>query len=270
MKTSLNSHLTIDKNFKDSHPALLQGAMDSEIQLLVSFLEDVTKETIFDYPFYKGFCNGHPVIVQKTFQGMTNAAASTMLAIEHFSPAFIINQGICGGHSPKLHRGDLLLGQDIINYSNFKIGMTDASNPLIGCECIGCEIPKDFPKTSDNQNTASGEKTTRFFSDEALLRIAESTPMPDGCQNMLTGTIASADAWLDRKDLIALMNETFGTCGEDMETASVAQLCLAYKIPLLSIRMLSNTRVHDEEYDESVADRLQEYTWNVLCNILKP
>jgi len=91
-------------------------------------------------------------------------------------------------------------------------------------------------------------------------------PHPNGCVH--SGKISSADAWLDRKDLISLMNKTFDSCGEDMETASVAQLCHCFAVPLLSIRMLSNTRVHDEEYDESVTHTLQEYTLQVLDGIL--
>ena len=201
---------------------------------------------------------------------MTNAAAATMLAIEHYSPALIINQGICGGHSPSLHRGDILLGQEIMNYSNLKIEATGSSNPLTGCQVIGCEIPSrdDMPDMVTDPETGA-TKITLFRSDDSLIRIAHSCPHPVKGGNILIGKIASADAWLDRKDLIRLMHETFGTCGEDMETASAAQLCHMFRIPFLSVRMLSNTRVHDEEFDETVAESLQEYTMQVLGAILR-
>ncbi len=243
-------------------PILIQGAMDSEICHLLDALDDYHEEDCYGFSFFAGTHQNHPVIVSKTYQGMTNAAAATMLAIEHFSPALIINQGICGGHDPVLHRGDILLGKEIINYSNFKIGMTESRNPLKGCESIGCEV---FSPASP---ATSSKKATCFYSDPALLALAQSCPHPVAPGHIITGKIASADAWLDRKDLIALMNKTFGTCGEDMETASVAQLCHCFGVPFLSIRMLSNTRVHDEEFDETVAETLQEYTLRLIDEIL--
>ncbi len=241
---------------------LIQGAMDSEICHLLTQMDSYQEEELFGFPFFVGTYHKHSVIISRTYQGMTNAAAATMLAIEHFSPALIINQGICGGHSPALHRGDILLGKEIMNYSNFKIGPAQDDNPLSGCMAIGCEV------FSPAAPATSTKKAGCFYSYPALLKIAQNCPHPTVPGHIITGTIASADAWLDRKDLIALMHETFGTCGEDMETASVAQLCHCYDIPLLSIRMLSNTRVHDEEYDETVAEILQEYTLKVVDEIL--
>ena len=250
--TDLNEH----------RPILIQGAMDSEICYLLQALDEYSEEDHFGFSFFVGSYQKHPVIVAKTYQGMTNAAASTMLAIEHYAPALIINQGICGGHAPALHRGDILLGKEIINYSNLKIGTTNSKNVLQGCSSIGCEV---FSPASP---ATGAKKVDCFYSHPGLLAIAQACPHPLSQSTVMTGKIASADAWLDRKDLISLMHETFGTCGEDMETASVAQLCHCLNVPLLSIRMLSNTRVHDEEYDENVAEPLQEYTMRVVDEIL--
>lgn len=249
-------------SLKEGKPIFIQGAMDSEICHLLQSLDDYHEEELFGFSFFSGTHQKQPVIVSKTYQGMTNAAAATMLAIEHFSPALIINQGICGGHSPALHRGDILLGKEIMNYSNLKIGSTRSGNPLAGCNPIGCEV------FSPAAPATSTKKATCFYSHPALLAIAQNCPHPGFHGHIITGKIASADAWLDRKDLISLMHKTFGSCGEDMETASVAQLCHSFGIPLLSIRMLSNTRVHDEEYDETVAEALQEYTMRVVDEIL--
>lgn len=72
------------------------------------------------FPFYMGRLCGQKVIVSKTFQGMVNAGAATVLAISHFMPRCIINQGVCGGHDPSLHRGDMILGKTIFNNSNLR------------------------------------------------------------------------------------------------------------------------------------------------------
>lgn len=72
------------------------------------------------FPFYIGRLCGQKVIISKTFQGMVNAGAATVLAISHFMPRCIINQGVCGGHDPALHRGDMILGETIFNNSNLR------------------------------------------------------------------------------------------------------------------------------------------------------
>lgn len=249
-------------DLKEKKPVLIQGAMDSEVNLLIQALDEYQELDLFGFSYFTGTYQNHPVIISKTYQGMTNAAAATMLAIEHFSPALIINQGICGGHSPQLHRGDILLGREIINYSNFKIGPAAIGKTLACCDTIGCEV---FSPASP---ATSSKKVTCFYSHPALLSIAQSIPHPQSNGLTYSGKIASADAWLDRKDLIALMHKSFDTCGEDMETASVAQLCHCFSIPFLSVRMLSNTRVHDEEYDETVTQTLQEYILQVVEGIL--
>lgn len=231
------------------NPILIQGAMDSEVRVLTAALADKEEHTVMGFPFFQGTLHGMPVIIQKTFQGMVNASAATMTALLQFSPMMIVNQGICGGHDPAIHRGDLLLGKDIFHYSNLKIGPTPDPNPLTGCQVFGVE---PIIKHSDE------EKIKLFHSDETLLSIARNIPLPRPDMQLFTGTIASADAWIDRKDLMHNMHHTFHTSGEDMETGAVAQLCYSFGIPLLSMRILSNTLVNDEPYDETVAELVQQ------------
>jgi adenosylhomocysteine nucleosidase len=204
---------------------------------------------------------------------MVNAAAATITAIANYSPDIIINQGICGGHDPAIHRGDILIGAEIFPYSNLRIGPCSSENPLNGCSVIGLEplsgCNVSSPETLGGYNAtdtkaAAIEKNTLFYSDPALVARAQSCPAPADNVRIFTGRIGSADAWLDRKDLIRHMHETFHTSGEDMESAAVAQLCFSFHIPFLSLRTLSNTLVHDEEYDETTAAMIQQFTLSFL------
>ena len=244
----------------DKNAILIQGAMDCEISVLLSRMEGVQKTELMQFPFYMGRLCGQKVIVSKTFQGMVNASAATVLAISHFMPRCIINQGVCGGHDPALHRGDIILGETIFNYSNLRFSDSPDENPLHGCMQIGCESLR----IED-----AGEKCTFYHSDKDLLTGAQKLsathqiPALSGL-SIKTGTIASCDAWLNRLDYIHFMHTTFHTCGEDMETAAVAQLCHSYAVPLLSLRSLSNTLVHQEDYEESAAANCQHFVCALL------
>ena len=69
----------------------------------------------------KGVLENYPVIISRTEVGLANAAASTTLAIEHFKPGYIINQGTSGGHDPALVRGDIVIGESSFNMGSYKM-----------------------------------------------------------------------------------------------------------------------------------------------------
>src|SRR5262249_57400969 len=78
-------------------PIIVQGAMQVEVEKIAGRLEHATEERVGEWTFWRGTIDGYPVIVSKTLKGVTNAAAATMLAVEHFRPLAIINQGTAGG-----------------------------------------------------------------------------------------------------------------------------------------------------------------------------
>ena len=62
--------------------------------------------------------------------------------------------------------------------------------------------------------------------------------------------IGSGDWWNNELDRIAWLHGRFGTMAEEMEAAASAQICQAYGMPFLTVRILSNTAVHGEPFDE--------------------
>ena len=102
-------------------PVLIQGAMDMEVQTLIAALDNREEVTFGSWTFWKGTLENYPVIISRTEVGLANAAASTTLAIEHFKPGYIINQGTSGGHDPALVRGDIVIGESSFNMGSYKM-----------------------------------------------------------------------------------------------------------------------------------------------------
>ena len=73
------------------------------------------------------------------------------------------------------------------------------------------------------------------------------------------GVIGSADEWNNQLDRIALLRERYKTAVEDMESAAPAELCLAYGIPFLGIRIISNSIVTGESFEEAVGVDVQKF-----------
>lgn len=241
-----------DYDFKIKPSILIQGAMDTETGYLIAHLEDAECITLGNWKFYTGFLGVHrePVVISRTYQGMVNAAAATSLALANFSPKAVINQGIGGGHDMHFHRGDIVLGERIVpmgamvrRFSERGAGISETDFEPLPIEIY-------------NRRKEHTEKVLDFPCHTRLLAIAEQVESP---YRTGRGVIGSADEWNNQIDRIALLRERYKTAVEDMESAAPAQLCLSYGIPFIGIRILSNSIVNGEEFDESVGIDGQKY-----------
>ncbi len=239
-----------DYDFKTQSSLLIQGAMDTETSYLAERLTEHKLVHIGIYAFHTGFLGEEPVVLSRTFQGMTNAAAATSLALVHFSPWAVINQGIGGGHDKRFHRGDIVLGEKVV-----PIGAQIRAFSPEGAGIDGTAF-EPLPIEIFNAQKGAVEKVRDFPCDEALLCAAERVTAD---VRAARGVIGSGDEWNSQLDRIALLRERFGTAVEDMESAAPAQLCLSYGIPFIGIRILSNSIVNGEEFDESVGIEGQKF-----------
>lgn len=237
-------------------PILCTGAMDAETLWLIDALEDARPQTLGCWKCVTGTLDGAPVVIVRTNQGMANAAASTALAIERFAPCAVLNQGTSGGHAPDLHTGDLVIGVQTVNMNAVRTparARGTGIDPTCG-EPLGLEIA--------NPNPGDGPKQTVFWADPTLVRAAASIPWTAG--RVVQGTVGSGDVWNNELDRIAWLHETLGTLTEEMEAAASAQICAAYGVPFLTVRILSNTAVHGEPFDEQTGERCQQFARAVM------
>lgn len=232
-------------DFREQPALLIQGAMETETEYLVRQLKKPSCVELGNWRFYTGFLGRQkePVIISRTYQGMVNAAAATSLALTYFAPQAVINQGIGGGHAVWFHCGDIVLGERVVPMG--------AVVRRFSAEGTGID-ERDFePLKLEIYNRKKGvtEKVADFPCDERMLAAAEAleTEYHTG-----RGVIGSADEWNNQLDRIALLRERYQTAVEDMESAATAQLCFSYGIPFIAIRILSNSIVNGEAFDESV------------------
>lgn len=246
-----------DYDFKNQPSILVQGAMETETDFLIGRLKARECVTLGNWKFYTGFLGTYeePVILSRTYQGMVNAAAASSLALVYFAPKAVINQGIGGGHDTRFHRGDLVLGEKVVpmgamvrKFSPLGAGMDETdSEPL--------------PVEIYNRKADRMEKVPDFPCDERMLAAAESVQTD---LKVNRGVIGSADEWNNQLDRIAMLRERYHTAVEDMESAAAAELCLSYGIPFLGIRILSNSIVNGEDFDESVGMDCQKFVYHFI------
>ena len=253
--------LSAQSKIPELRPVIVQGAMDLEVKEFASRLENVRVEKVGGWTFWRGTLDGYPVIVSKTMKGISNSAAATAIAAEHFDPVAIINQGTAGGHVPELHVYDIVLGKYAVNLGAFKTGYR---KPAQGSDSLGW-TPLDLLVSEDSAGEDPNAHTMRRFQgNEQLLAAAESVKHLYRKGRVVQGVIGSGEIWNSELDRIQWFHIQYSTTVEEMETASAAQIAGFFQIPFLGIRVLSNNITNDGKYDARTGAACQEYVYEVV------
>jgi adenosylhomocysteine nucleosidase len=239
-------------------PLLVQGAMTIEVDQLVARLEGAKVEHIGGWTFWRGTIDGYSVIVSQTLKGMANAGAATALAIDHYHPRAIINQGTSGGHDSTLQLFDIVLGTSSVDLSAFRAPHRDAgqgSNPLAW---------RPMNLHGEGSASLSPPSVARFAADAALLDAAHGVTKRYTRGRVVDGVIGTSDLWIDELDLIARFHNDFGTSVEEMETAAAAHIAGIFKVPFLGIRIVSDNVTNGAAYNPKTSDACEDYVYDVM------
>ena len=236
-------------------PIAVIGAMESEINFIIGRIDNKNTRSIGGWNFISGTIGDKPVTAVRCFIGMANSAAATALLIENYNPQCVIIQGTCGGHNPLLHRGDIVIGERVIENSRREtpaLGEGEGSRFESG-RFIEAELP------CGNTSIRAGE----IFCDSALVEKAKTVPYSKG--RLITGCISCGDVWNRERDVIKYLHCVRGSDCEEMEGFAAAQVCKAFGVPFIDIRVLSNSELYpDETYDESYALLCQEFCLDLI------
>lgn len=231
-------------------PILIQGAMDTELCLLKSLLPTVKEETLGGFLFTHCQVHDYPVILSKTEIGMVHASSATTLALEHYRPAVVLNQGLAGAHRPELICGDLILGQSCCSIHSVQSPLQEETQPQTWKHWDFFLPPKD-------QNLApslSGDASLCALFAEAEYRAGKK----------LLGTLGSGDVWNRETQRIQHLASLRNSFCEDMESFAVYQICERQQVPVLGLRVISNNELSKLPYDEGVGEALQQFVYDSL------
>ena len=248
----------LDKN-KTGRPIVILAPMDCECNVIKETLENKNDIQCGNALITEGEYRGHPVVLFRTLIGMVNITHATTVAIERYDPYCIILQGTSGGHNPELHTGDIILGSELLEmfgYITPRIPLGEGSFPE-KWEYPGSEM------------TIDGEFTRArvLHSDEGLVELALTVDNPNGI--LRRGRIACGDGWNRELDVIERYHERFGTDCEEMEGYAVSQVCTARGVPMIDIRIISNSEWHTKEhFSVKSAENCQRFALALVDKLL--
>lgn len=220
-------------------PIVIEGALQSEIDFLLSRLSISAKREIAGVLFYEGLYRGQQVVICKTKMGEIAAAIATTVAIQAYQPAWILNQGTAGACCEALRTGDVIVGERVVYLSQYACREdhdTDALNPW----------------KTEEYRTLDGEEIS-MQTDPRFLSWLRTLSFPiNGALRL--GALGSGDVWtVDREEILSHYRR-FGVLCESMECTGAYLAANAQGVPLVSIRVISNNELLGEVYRPECAE----------------
>ena len=207
------------------------GAMESEVELLVSRLEEKDSQKIGKHTYYTGLLEGTPTVVSRAGVGKVNAAVCTAAMILTFSPEYILNTGVAGALGAGVTVGDVIIADECVEYDLEYGSLGDKRGSIF------------YP-----DSTFEIEMPTDAWLSEKL--EAAALEISGGSFAVKRGCIATGDRFVSSNETRGDILSAFpaALCCE-MEGAAIAQVCRLYGVKYSVLRSMSDSADGEAEMD---------------------
>ena len=220
------------------------AAMDAELDLIAAGIEEPVFSKLSGVEFIEGTIDDIPIVLAKCGVGKVNAALTVQIMIDHFAVDRIVNTGVAGAIDEELYIGDVVIAEDTLHH--------DMNAQVLGYK--QGEIP---------QSTSSVFRTDVEISE--ILRTAANML---GASEVVSGRIVSGDIFVSDPETKEFISEKFDAKCCDMESAAIAQVCVANNMPFGIIRTISDTASGDvadyEDFEEMSAQTAAQIVTSFL------
>ena len=202
------------------------GAMDEEISVILSEMNNISEYNINNIKFYKGKIYDKDLVLVKSGIGMVNASIITTLLIKEFDVNKILFSGVAGSLNKNINVGDIVIADSLVEY------MFDATE-------FGYEIGQ-IPRMENS-----------VFKSENLLNKIRDILKND---SIFYGKILSGDKFVSNLEEKEKIGKKFDALALDMESAAVAHCAYILGVEFAIIRSISDSLNSDSvmEYAEFV------------------
>ena len=237
----------------------IMGAMPEEMDKIISTISNKEIVERGSRIYYRGELFGQEVVAVFSRWGKVAAATTATNLILDFNVDRIVFTGVAGAISPELNVGDVVIGQRLYQHDmdarplmrRFEIpltGKTSYETPLQNVDTMAQAV-HNFLKNN--------KEFRKILADQQI-----SNP------KMLIGDIASGDLFISSSAMKQALGRNLPSvlCAE-MEGAAVAQVCDDYGVPLIVVRVISDTA--DEEAHVSAIGFVNQHAGDYSLSILK-
>ncbi|PKH08410.1 5'-methylthioadenosine/S-adenosylhomocysteine nucleosidase [Planomicrobium sp. MB-3u-38] len=222
------------------------GAMEEEVELLRSSLENTEVETIANCEFTTGTYQGQEIVLLKSGIGKVNAAMSTTILLQHFKPELVINTGSAGGFDKDLEVGSIVISDEVRHH--------DVDVTAFGYE-MG-QVP---------------QMPAAFQSNPELIELAEKAVSELEDLPYAVGLIATGDSFMNDPERVESVRGHFPEMkAAEMEAAAVAQVCYQFDTAFVVIRALSDIAGKESSVSfEEFLPKAAEHSTKIVLRVVE-
>ncbi|WHO37246.1 5'-methylthioadenosine/S-adenosylhomocysteine nucleosidase [Sphingobium sp. AP49] len=248
----------------------IMTAFPPEHAALAGHVERVRTVRVNGVPVMLGTMAGKPVLLVESGVSMVNAAMTTQWLVDRFNVKRILFSGIAGGIDPTLHIGDVVVAADWSQYLETTMARETDKGYVPIFRTPGNDLPNFgmiFPRDVEVGNRAEAKSWHRAFTaDTALLAIARDLSLTESLARCVDVTAVkclphqpalhvggrgiSGPAFMDNAAYRQYLFTTFQARVLDMESAAVAQVAYANRVPFIAFRSLSDLAGGDAENNQ--------------------
>lgn len=221
------------------------AAMNKEIAELKNLLDNVKESEADGIKFITGDLGDKEIILMESGIGKVCAAVKATELINLFKPDCVINSGVAGGVGDEVEQMDVVAGVETV-YND-----------------VWCLDPNQFGQVQGFP--------ARFGGAEILLgKLIEE----NNCGvKVHKGLICSGDKFIAGVDEAQAIRKLFDDAlAVDMESCAVAQVCHMKKVPFLSLRIISDNPLKNNNNHQEYTDfwgEMANKSFQVLKSLLK-
>ena len=206
-----------------SRPIGIIGAMDIEVDGIVSSMTNTTVEEISGVKYYNGILEGKEVVVARCGIGKVFAAICSQTMILKYNPCVIINTGVAGSLSSELDILDVAVANKVVQH--------DMDTSAIG----------------DPKGLISGINVIYFETDKYTTEKLQIAAIDSSCKTKM-GIIASGDKFMSIPSEKQGIKSEFDAIACEMEGASIGHVCYVNNVPFGVIRAISDSDGAEMDY----------------------
>ena len=237
----------------------IMGAMPEEMDKIIASIQHKEIVERGSRIYYKGNLFGQQVVAVFSRWGKVAAATTATNMILEFNVDQIVFTGVAGGISPELHVGDIVIGQRLYQHD------MDA-RPLMRRFEIPLTGKTSFETPQQNVDTMSQAVHNFLKNNKDFRKTLHEQHISN--VKMMSGDIASGDLFISSTKMKhALIKNLPSVVCAEMEGAAVAQVCDDYGVPLIVVRVISDSA--DEEAHTSAIGFVNQHAGDYSLSILK-
>ena len=208
------------------------GAMEIEVAILKSKLENAVVTKIGPMEFFEGTLAGCQVVIVMCGVGKVHAAMCTQVLCSRFDVTHIVNTGVAGSLDAGLDICDVLVSTDAVQHD------MDVTH-------LGYEVGK-----------VPGLATTAFPADEMLCKLAFEASESIRPGHTKLGRVATGDQFVCSSEQKAKIIADTNACCTEMEGAAIAQTAYVNQVPFVILRAISDKADGSAELDYPTFEKI--------------